>query len=547
MKQTRTALLALLLLAAPTVVQAQFTYTVNPGGTTVTITGYTGPGGPVTIPIHINNLLVNSIGIAAFQETGVTSVTIPDSVTSIGENAFTDCFSLTSVTIPDSVISIGDDVFLDCTRLTSATIPNSVTNIGDSAFAFCFSLANVSIGNGVTSIGDDMFSDCTNLTSVTIPNSVTGIGDSAFASCFSLANVSIGNGVTNIVFDAFEDCSSLVAITVNPVNSAYSSVFGILFDKSQTTLIFCPQGKPGSVAIPNSVISIGDAAFLSCYSLTGVTIPDSVTSIGDGGFENCGLTSITIPNSVTSIGDSAFSESALTRITIPGSVTSIGDAAFLYCTSLKAITVDPNNPAYSSLDGVLFDKSRTTLIQCPQGKAGSFTIPDSVTTIRDDAFEACRLTTVTIGNSVTNIGGYAFAFCRSLTRVYFQGNAPNLGLEAFVVADRFGDYFADPATIYYLPGTTGWGPTFGDLPTIPWTLVYPLILNQTTGFGVQSDQFGFTVSWATNASVVVEANTSLTSPNWSPVATNTLSSGTFYFTDPQWTNYPVRFYRIRSP
>ena len=231
-------------------------------------------------------------------------------VTSIGEYAFMNSSFLTSVTIPNSVTSIGRCAFLNC-RLTSVTIPNSVTFIGDSAFSGC-SLTSVMIPNSVTFIGDYAFSGCW-LTSVTIPNSVTFIGDEAFS------------------------CSSLENINVDSENDNYSSIDGILYNKDVTNLICCPSAKT-SVTIPHSVTSISEEAFSGC-DLTSVTIPNSVTSIGDNAFRACSrLTSVTIPNSVTSIGNSTFRDcSRLTSVTIPNSVTSIGYNAFYYCVSLKAI------------------------------------------------------------------------------------------------------------------------------------------------------------------------------------------------------------------
>jgi hypothetical protein len=447
------------------VVQAQYNYTTTNG--TITITGYTGSGGAVTIPSTTNGLPVTSIGSYAFQNcTSLTSVTIPNSVTSIGESAFDACTSLSSVTIPNSVTSIGSRALYYCTSLSSVTIPNSVTSIGDWAFSSCTSLTNVTIGNSVTNIGsyafvgctsltsvtignsvtsigdytfyyctsltsvtipnsvtsigsrafyfctslssitipnsvtnirDYAFQYCTSLTSVTIPNSVTSIGYWAFGICNNLTNVTIGNGVTNIGSSAFSACTSLSAITVDALNSVYSSVDGVLFNKSQTTLIQCPGGKAGTYTIPTSVTSIGDRAFDSCHNLTSVTIGNSVTSIGDSAF--CWCTS-------------------LTSVTIPDSVTSIGSGTFYYCTSLTSVT-----------------------------------IPDSVTSIGSGAFYGCSsLTSVTIPNSVTSIGDYAFYDCGSLTGVYFQGNAPSLDSAVFS---------GDNVKVYYLPGTTGWGLTFG--------------------------------------------------------------------------------------
>jgi hypothetical protein len=166
----------------------------------------------------------------------------------------------------------------------------------------------------------------------------------------------------------------------------------------------------------------------------------------------------------------------------------------------------------------------------------SLTIGNGVTSLGDYAFRNCSgLTSVTIGSSVSRIGIGTFAGCTSLTGVYFQGNAPSLGPDVFPSA---------PATIYYLPGSTGWGATFGGLPTKQWNPPPQISL---AGLGVQKNQFGFTITGTTNLAVVVEACTKLANPIWSPVGTNTLADGAAYFSDPQWTNYPARFYRLRSP
>ena len=215
---------------------------------------------------------VTNIGNSAFSWCkSLTSINIPDSVTNIGNSAFSWCESLTSINIPDGVTSIGDRVFLGC-GLTCINIPNSVTSIGNLAFFNCYSLTNINIPNSVTSIGNSAFNRCKSLTCINIPDSVTSIGESAFDGCESLTCINIPDSVTSIGNSAFSWCKSLTCIN-----------------------------------IPDSVTSIGDSAFNGCESLTCINIPDSVTSIGDSAFNGCeSLTCINIPDSVTSIGDRAF-------------------------------------------------------------------------------------------------------------------------------------------------------------------------------------------------------------------------------------------------
>jgi len=491
----------------------------------------------VTIPDGVTN-----IGSQAFNYcTSLTGVTIGNGVTSIGINAFASCYSLTGITIPRSVTSIGNYAFAYCYGLTSITIFGSITSLGNSSFAYCYGLTNVTLPNSVTSIGDYAFDGCTSLTSVTIPDSVTNMGVSAFGGCTSLTSVNIPVSVTNIESAGFYSCTNLSAITVDALNSVYSSVDGVLFDKNQTVLIQYPGGKVGRYAIPNSVTNIGHHAFNYCTRLTGVTIGNGVTSIGDSAFSGC---------------------TSLTSIAIPGSVSSIGSDAFYSCTSLTAIIVDPLSASFSSADGVLFNKSLTTLLQCPAGVAGNYSVPGSVTYIGGAAFYNCTgLTNVTIPNSMRTIGRYAFSYCTnlasitipgslifigrdafsgctSLTGVFFQGNAPSFGL---IWDEVLG---AENATVYYPPGTTGWGTTFGGRPAVLWN---PLVQTGDANFGVRTNWFGFNITGTADIPIVVEACTSLANASWVALQSLNLTNGAVPFSDPNWTNYPVRLYRIRSP
>ena len=275
---------------------------------------------------------VTYIGDAAFCYcANLISITIPDGATYIGDSAFGLCASLESITIPNSVIYIGAEAFSECWSLTSITIPSGVTSISDNMFYYCSSLKSITIPNSVAYIGDNAFYYCSDLTSVTIPDGVTCIGDWAFCYCISLSSIMIPNSVLYIGYEAFSSCSDLVSITVESSNPYYLSADGVLFDKNQTTLIHYPSGKKlSSYTIPSRVTSIGDNSFADCNSLIKITIPNNVDYIGDCAFWHCsGLTSITIPNSVISIGDWAFENCiSLTSITIPESVTSIGYGAF---------------------------------------------------------------------------------------------------------------------------------------------------------------------------------------------------------------------------
>jgi len=616
-----------------------FLYTTNNG--TITITGYTGTDSVVTIPSSINGLPVTTIGDGAFDNnSSMINVTIPDSVSVIGNSAFYGA-SLYEVTMGVGVSYIGDNAFYACRNLVTINfagnppftgssifssdynatiyyltgtsgwdssflgvpavqtslpfpgpdkfnyvvtngmisvtsyigpggtvmIPDTiqglpVTDIGDEAFFDNFSISNVIIPNTVTTIEADAFGN-TSLGSITIPDSVATIGNSAFYYCVGLTNVIIPSSVTNIGTAAFGDCHGLNSITVVSNNLFYSSLNGVLFNKTQTTLVEYPYGLAGSYSIPDGVSSVGDSAFYACNNLTAITIPDSVTNIGQY----------------------ALAGSALTSVTIPKNVVYIGPDVFGTCWQLLTIIVDTNNLYYSSLDGILFDKGQATLVDFPGGLNASFTIPLNVLSIGDSAFEYCTLTNITISGNVTNIGisafhaclslesvtilgglatvgnraffacenlnsvtipssvtnfsNSAFSACYALENIYFTGNAPSPDLSVFE-----GDNLA---TAYYLPGTTGWSATFDGVPTVPWYLPYPLILNNRSSFGLHANGFGFTVSWATNTSFSVAACTNLANPVWTTLQTLTLTNGSAYFNDPQLAKYSSRFYRISSP
>jgi hypothetical protein len=599
-------LLAILLV--PALANAQFDYTTNYSYTTnngvittngtITITGYTGAGGTVVIPCMTNGYPVISIGELAFAfEDDFTNVIIPDSLETIGDSAFIGCYGLASVQFGTNLVSIGNFAFQYCTNLTSVILDSAITNIGNYTFSGCSSLTSayfdgnappddgtVFFGDSVTvyylfgttgwgqtfggvptkqetdpseftytandnaititgytgsggtviipdmingypvaSIGDYSFYYNTSLASVTIPGTITGIGSGAFLNCLNLNNLTMANGVTTIGEDAFTDtslntitipatitniadgafdgCTSMTTFIVSLQNSFYSSTNGVLFDKAQTKLVKYPEGIYGTYAIPANVMSIENDAFADC-SLTSVIIPNGFTTIAQNTFFGCNnLTNIIIPNSVTSIQYEAFGScTSLQSVIIPNSITNIGFGAFSSCTSLTNVIISTN-----------------------------------VTSIGQSAFADCEsLTSIVLPSSVTSLVAYTFVSCFDLTSVYFEGNAPNFGPYIF---DGTGNL-----TLYYFPGTTGWGSNYAGNPIEPWL---PAV-QTASGFGIQTNQFGFDVTWASGETVVVQASTSLSNPVWTPIATNTLTSGSFYFTDPQWTNYPGRFYRVSS-
>ena len=430
------------------------------------------------VPESLKTVIITggfNIGDSAFKGcTGLTSITIPDGVTSIGNYAFYDCTGLTSINIPDGVTTISYGAFWGCSGLTSITIPDSVTTIGNSAFYHCSrGLTSICVEEGntkyrssgncliettsktlvvgcknsiiptdgsVTTIGDCAFWGCSSLTSINIPDSVTTIGDQAFINCTGLTSITIPDGVTKIAFNTFHGCTGLTSIT-----------------------------------IPDSVTTIGDQAFSGCSSLTDVYITDIAAwcglSFGDTSAnplyyaknlyllkdENAELiTDLVIPDSVTTIGTAFRGCTSLTSITIPDSVTSIGKYAFYDCTSLTSMTLPfvgaTKDGTYDTHFGYIFgaysfgeNKSyvpsslKTVIITGGEsidefafsGCSGltSITIPDSVTTIGDRAFSGCSgLTSITIPGSVTTIGEYAFSTCASLTDVYITDIAAWCGL-----------------------------------------------------------------------------------------------------------------------
>lgn len=297
--------------------------------------------------------VVNPVGVGPSAGYVTGALTIPDSVENngvkyvvafVGDGAFRNCGGLTSVTISSSVTSINQDAFKKCTALTSVSIPNSVVTIGQQAFF-----------------------QCSSLVSLTIPSSVTSIGEGAFDYCNGLTSIVVENGNTH--YDSRDNCNAIIQTYNNR-----------LVKGCRNTII------------PNSVTSIGYAAFKACSGLSSLTIPNSVIGIESSAFENCSnLMSVTIGNSVISIGSSAFENcSNLISVTIGNSVTSIGESAFRGCGGLMSVI-----------------------------------IPDSVTAIGKNAFRNCiGLTSVTIGSSVYSIGDYAFNNCSHLTTVFCMAVEP---------------------------------------------------------------------------------------------------------------------------
>ncbi len=381
------------------------------------------------IPTSLKEVVITGcshIPYGAFYNcSGLTEVTIGNSVTSIGGKAFSGCSGLTEVTIGNSVTTIGEEAFIGCSGLTEVTIPESVTSIGVGAFENCSGLTEITIPNSVTSIGSSAFSGCSGLTEVTIPNSVTLIGNYAFDGCSGLTEVTIPNSVTSIGYSAFKGCSGLTEVT-----------------------------------IPESVTLIDNYAFSGCSGLTEVTIPNSVTSIGQYAFNGCsGLTEVTIPNSVTSIGNSAFWGCiGLTKITLPFT----GDK--------RHTATDQNQYPFGYIFGTSEYTGGTETTQKYHGSSTIYTtstkyyiptlLKEVVITgssyIPYGAFYGCsKLTSITIPSSVTSVGDEAFSGCSKAKEIVFEGETvPTFGTSVFYSSNNCPIYVPTAAAVTAYKGAT---------------------------------------------------------------------------------------------
>lgn len=459
--------------------------------------------------VTLNNT-VTSIGESAFGNcSALTEINIPNSVTEIAANAWIGCVSLNTIevendnkyyksvdgvlynkdltklirwpegkadiSIPNSVETIGQNAFHSCMGLTEIIIPNSVTSIGSMAFAYCSELSELYIPSSVRSIGASAFSNATAITSITYNTyEPIRISDIFFYRVYQDAELIIPKGAL-AAFESTKTWNQFV--NIREADLSDNRVDGIYYNITSANEVevtfngkyyYDPESKySGNIVIPEKVVlknkeytvtSIGKGAFNWCGELTSVTLPNSITSIGDYAFTDCSaLTAINIPNSVTSIGEYAFAGcSALTAINIPSTVTEIKSGALIGCLSLTAINVASGNPNYKSVEGILYDKGVTMLIQCPGAKESvsipasvteigdqafsnckvltSVIIPNSVTEIRWGAFEYCSaLTSVSIPNSVTEIGGYSFAYCSALHSVDIPNSVTEIGSMAFLL------------------------------------------------------------------------------------------------------------------
>lgn len=387
-----------------------FLYSVENGK--ATLVRYGGRPRQVIIPKKLGGYELSAIGDAAFQSYfDITSIEIPNSVTSIGEWAFRSCDSLTEIVIPNSVESIGKNAFEFCQNLRTIDIPDSVTSIGAGAFRYCGNLNEIKLSeknpvytfNGVALFDKKQnilhtYLLSNNASFYAVPDFVTTIGEMAFEGSESLKSLDIPNSVELIGDRAFYD-SGIVTIS-----------------------------------LPNSVTSIGDKAFKFCKGLTSIDIPDSVTSIGYQAFWNCHvLENITIPNSLISIGGAAFNDcNNIVMLEIPASTTSIGPGAFGGCYNLE-LRFSEDNPAYNFTEGVLFDKTKNILhTYLSSNDETLYTIPDSVTSIGEMAFLNCEtLREIEIPRSVTSIGALAFRDCEELTTLKIPDSVMSIGDDAF--------------------------------------------------------------------------------------------------------------------
>jgi hypothetical protein len=395
---------------------------------------------------------IATIGNGAFLDcAGITNFTLPATLTAIGDNAFERCIGLNqAITFPATLLTIGNYSFSACTNIPGRIdLPESVTAVGTSAFQSCRKitsitfpttlkiipagvcsncdlLSNINFREGSTSIGANAFEYCTKLTSAAIPSTVITLGGYAFYECVGLTDVSLPANLAKIDTYTFYACSGLKNISLPTAlttvgDYAFYNCIGLTTMPMPATLKTLGQysfsccTKLTNITLPDLITALPNYTFAGCTGLTNVNLSSAMTSIGTYTFQNCNaLTTISLPGTLKTIGDVAFGNcTALASITIPATVTAIGNYTFSNCSA--PLFVDAANANYASADSILFNKAKTTLIQVPIFKTGSYTIPNSVTTLGAYSFYFSKLSNIFIPSSVTTIGSAAFYNCAART------------------------------------------------------------------------------------------------------------------------------------
>ena len=416
-----------------------YKYSLDEDGN-ATITGYSGSVSALAIPQTIDGHKVVAIGNSAFKGTCLVNVTIPDTVTEIGDLAFAYCEQLSSVQLSNSLVSLGHDVFLSCTSLTSIRIPKSLESVSifyGGPFKDCSALQNVELESGMTKIPNDLFKGCsgfttitipdtvteigeaafayTNLTSIVIPDTVTDIENNAFSNCKQLSSVQLSNSLVSLGHDVFLSCTSLTSIRIPKSLESVSNIYGGPF--KDCSALQNVELESGMTKIPNGLLR-------GCPGFTTITIPDTVTEIGEAAFAYTNLSSIVIPDSVTTLGRSVFSNTKLESIRVPDTVTGMGDHVFSGCTELKEVTLP--NIRQNIMAGMF--EGCTSLEK--------IVLPETVTAIRESAFKNCTsLKDITWSKAPEIIESNAFRNCSALKEVTIPGTVKSIGDCAFLNCD----------------------------------------------------------------------------------------------------------------
>lgn len=481
-----------------------------------------------------NGILYDKAGTTLVQFPGGIggSIVIAEGVTRIASDAFPGSTAMTDIIFPETLTEIGSWAFSDCNGLTNVMLPASLSNLASGVFGHCANLTAIGVAesnaaysssNGIlfnksqtmlvqypggleggyavpasiTNISPSAFAGCAGLTAVTLPNSLEGIGSYAFSCCTGLTTVIIPDTIASMEGGTFYGCAGL-------------------------TNIFLNEG----------ITNIGSGAFSGCSSLENVLIPDSVTRLAWGAFQYCSeLTNIALGSGIVTIESRVFYECINLRdIFIPASTTNLWNAAFDYSHGLTNITVAADNPVYSSIGGVVFNKAHSSLLHFPGGFEGRYVVPEGVQSIGDYAFDqSLNLTCVELPATISYFGRYAFSHCTNLTGICFNGAPPGLGTQTFL--------FSSNVVMYYrAENAAEWGTTFADHPTAIWP-EFSMAEIQPAGFVCE-------VVASDGQEVVVETCLDLSAGEWTPVSTNVVSGGSLEFIVPDWAADPSRFYRV---